>query len=112
MAILREANAKPIPIARSRPSTWRGTELPQEEYARYEKIAVDASRKLVEALKKKPDVAVGSVLVPQDPLERLAYAMVGPLEARRARTTSCRRATSPASPTPSRNIPWPRAWAP
>jgi monoamine oxidase len=81
MAILREANAKPIPDRQDQAIYMGGTELPKNEYARYEKIAVDASRKLVEALKKKPDVAVGSVLVPQDPLERLAYAMVGPLEA-------------------------------
>jgi monoamine oxidase len=81
MAILREANAKPIPDRQDQSIYMGGTELPREEYARYEKIAVDASRKLVEALRKKPDAAVGSVLVPQDPLERLAYAMVGPLEA-------------------------------
>ena len=39
-----------------------------------------AEKALADALKKQPDVAVGPLLVPQDPLERLAYAMVGPLE--------------------------------
>jgi monoamine oxidase len=81
MAILREQNVKPIPDREQQALYIGGTELPKEEYARFEKIAVDASRKLVEALKKAPDVPVGRVLVPHDPLERLAYALVGPLEA-------------------------------
>ena len=80
MAILREANAKPILDRQEQTLYLGGTELPKDEYARFEKIAVDASRKIAEAL-KKPDVPVGRLLVPQDPLERLAYAMVGPLEA-------------------------------
>jgi len=80
MAILRDMNAKPVPDRQDQAIYLSGTELPREEYARYEKIAVDASRKLVAALKRAPDVPVGQVLVAQDPLERLAYAMVGPLE--------------------------------
>jgi monoamine oxidase len=80
MAILRDMNVKPVPDRQDQAIYLSGTELPREEYARYEKIAVDASRKLVAALKRAPDVPVGQVLVAQDPLERLAYAMVGPLE--------------------------------
>ncbi len=79
-AILRDLNARPVADRGQQSIYLGGTEAPREEYARYEKIAVDASRKLAEALKKAPDVAVGRVLVAQDPLERLAYAMVGPLE--------------------------------
>ena len=94
MAILREANAKPILDRQEQTLYLAGTELPREEYARFEKIAVDASRKIAAALKKppplaglgvtpgkEPDVIVGRLLVPQDALERLAYALVGPLEA-------------------------------
>jgi monoamine oxidase len=80
MAILKEMNARPLPDRLEQAIYIGGTEAPREEYARFEKIAIDASRKLVEALKKAPDVPVGRVLVAQDPLERLAYAMVGPLE--------------------------------
>jgi monoamine oxidase len=93
MAILREANAKPILDRQEQTLYLGGTELPREEYARFEKIAVDASRKIAAALKKpppfsalgvtpgkEPDVIVGRLLAPQDPLERLAYALVGPLE--------------------------------
>jgi monoamine oxidase len=80
MAILREMNAKPVPDRGEQAIYIGGTEAPREEYARFEKIAVDASRKLVEALKKAPDVPVGRVLVAENPLERLAYATVGPLE--------------------------------
>jgi monoamine oxidase len=80
MAILRDMNAKPVPDRQQQAIYVSGTELPQPEYARFEKIAVDATRKLVEALRKAPDMPVGRVLAPQDPLERLAYAMVGPLE--------------------------------
>ena len=80
VAILRELNARPV-ADRDRQSLYvGGREAPREDYARYEKIAAEASHKLGEALKKAPDVAVGRVLVPQDLLERLAYAMVGPLE--------------------------------
>ncbi len=94
MAILREVNAKPILDRQEQTLYLGGTELPKEEYARFEKIAVDASRKIAAALKKppplavlgvtpgkEPDVIVGRLLTPQDPLERLAYALVGPLEA-------------------------------
>jgi len=94
MAILREANAKPILDRQEQTLYLAGTELPKEEYARFEKIAVTASRKIAEALRKPPpmsslgvtpgkdpDVIVGRLLVPQDALERLAYALVGPLEA-------------------------------
>ena len=80
MAILRDMNAKPVPDRSEQAIYLGGTEASREDYARFEKIAVEASRKLVEALKKQPDVAVGRALVAQDPLERLAYAMVGPLE--------------------------------
>jgi len=80
MAILRDMNVRPVPDRQEQAMYAGGTEAPKDEYARYEKIAVDASRKLVEALKKAPDVPVGRVLVATDPLERLAYAMVGPLE--------------------------------
>ena len=94
MAILREANARPILDRQEQTLYLGGKELPPEEYARFEKIAVDASRKIAAALKKppplaglgvtpgkEPDVIVGRLLAPQDPLERLAYALVGPLEA-------------------------------
>jgi monoamine oxidase len=97
MAILREANAKPVPDRQEQTLCISGKELPLADYARFEKIAVDASRKLAAALKKPPpavppiavpvppgappDLIVGRLLVPQDPLERLAYAMMGPLEA-------------------------------
>jgi monoamine oxidase len=94
MAILREANARPILDRQEQTLYLGGTEPPREDYARFEKIAVDASRKIAAALKKppplsslgvtpgkEPDVIVGRLLAPQDPLERLAYALVGPLEA-------------------------------
>ncbi len=97
MAILRETNAKPIPDRQEQTLYISGKELPNEEYARFEKIAIDASRKIAAALIKPPmaippvavpvpagapsDVIVGRLLKPQDPLERLAYAMMGPLEA-------------------------------
>jgi monoamine oxidase len=80
MAILREMHARPVPDRQEQAIYVGGTELPREEYARFEKIAIDATRKLVNALKAAPDVAVGRVLAAQDPLERVAYAMVGPLE--------------------------------
>jgi monoamine oxidase len=80
MAILKEMNARPVPDRQEQAIYVGGTELPREEYARFEKIAVDATRKLVNALKTAPDVSVGRVLAAQDPLERVAYAMVGPLE--------------------------------
>jgi monoamine oxidase len=94
MAILREANARPILDRQEQTLYLAGKEPAREEYARFEKIAVDASRKIAAALKKppplsalgvtpgkEPDVIVGRLLTPQDPLERLAYALVGPLEA-------------------------------
>ena len=94
MAILREANAKPILDRQEQTLCLAGAELPREEYARFEKIALTASRKIAEALRKppplsslgvtpgkEPDVIVGRLLTPQDALERLAYALVGPLEA-------------------------------
>ena len=80
VAILRELNARPVADREQQGLYLGGTEAPREGYARFEKIAAEATRKLGEALQKAPDVAVGSVLVPQDPLERLAYATVGPLE--------------------------------
>ncbi len=80
VAMLRELNARPVADRGQQGLYFGGREAPAEEYARYEKIAGEASVKLGEALKKAPDVAVGSVLVPRDLLERLAYAMVGPLE--------------------------------
>ena len=46
MAILREANAKPIPGRQEQAIYLSGKEIPQAEYARFEKIAVDASRKI------------------------------------------------------------------
>jgi monoamine oxidase len=80
MAIVREAAAKAI-LDRSEQALYvAGKELSKEDYERFEKIAHAATRKIADALKKQPDVAVGPLLVPQDPLERLAYAMVGPLE--------------------------------
>lgn len=79
-AILRDLKAQAY-IDREQQSIYLGgTEVPAEEYARLGKISAEASRKLGEALKRKPDVPVGEVLVAQNPLERLAYAMVGPLE--------------------------------
>ena len=80
MAILKEMNVRPVPDRQEQAIYIGGTEAPRDEYARFEKIAIDASRKLVAALKRGTDVPVGRVLVAQDPLERLAYAMVGPLE--------------------------------
>jgi monoamine oxidase len=71
---------KAIPDRQEQAIYSGGTQISAEEYARFGKIAVEATRKLAEALKKAPDVAVGRVLVAQDPLERLAYATVGPLE--------------------------------
>jgi len=80
MAIVREAAAKAI-LDRSEQALYvAGKELSKEDYERFEKIAHEATRKIAEALKKQPDVVVGRLLAPQDPLERLAYAMVGPLE--------------------------------
>ncbi|MDP1962439.1 MAG: NAD(P)/FAD-dependent oxidoreductase [Reyranella sp.] len=80
MAIVREASAKAI-LDRSEQALYvAGKELSREDYGRFEKIAHEATRKIAEALKTQPDVAVGRLLVPQDSLERLAYAMVGPLE--------------------------------
>jgi monoamine oxidase len=94
MAILREASARPVPDRQEQMLFISGKELQQDEYARFEKIAVDASRKIAAALKKppplsglgvtpgkEPDVIVGRLLVPADPLQQLAYALVGPLEA-------------------------------
>lgn len=85
MAIVRDARARTIPDRDRQSIHLAGKELPRDEYARFEKIAQDASRKLDEALKKAPphfpDAVVGRVLVPeQDPLRILAYAMVGPLD--------------------------------
>jgi monoamine oxidase len=80
VAILRELNARAVAERGQQSLYIAGSEAPPQEYARYEKIAVEASRKLVAALKTVPDIAVGRVLAAQDPLERLAYAMVGPLE--------------------------------
>jgi monoamine oxidase len=80
MAIAKEMNVRPVPDRQEQAIYLGGSELPGEEYARFEKIAIEASRTLVEALKKAPDIAVGRVLVARDPLERLAYATVGPLE--------------------------------
>ncbi len=80
MAIVREAAAKAI-LDRSEQALYvAGKELSKEDYERFEKIAHDATRKIADALKQQPDVAVGRLLTAQDPLERLAYAMVGPLE--------------------------------
>jgi monoamine oxidase len=95
MAILKETNARPVLDRQQQSLYLAGNEIPQPEYARFEKIAVDASRKIAEALKKpppmigpgivlgpQPDVVIGRVLQPtQDPLEQLAYALIGPLEA-------------------------------
>ena len=64
VAILRDMNARPVPDRQEQVIYASGAQLPKEEYARFEKIAVDASRKLVEALKKAPDVPVGRVLAP------------------------------------------------
>ena len=93
-AILREMGAKPIPDREQQALYIAGKEIPRDEYARFEKIAVDASRKIASALKNtelvgpgvvrtpQPDIVVGRLLQPsQDPLEQLAYALVGPLEA-------------------------------
>jgi monoamine oxidase len=80
MAIVREAAAK-ASLDRSEQAIFlAGKELSKEDYARYEKIAENATRKIDEVLKKLPDFVVGKLLVPQDPLEQLAYAMMGPLE--------------------------------
>jgi monoamine oxidase len=85
LAIVKEAQARAIPERDQQSLYLGGTELSGEKYAQFEKIAQEASRKLAEALKKAPahfsDAVVGRVLVPeQDPLQVLAYAMVGPLE--------------------------------
>jgi monoamine oxidase len=80
MAIVREAAAKAILDQSEQGLYVAGKELSKEDHARFEKIAHEATRKIAEALKTQPDVAVGRLLVAQDPLERLAYAMVGPLE--------------------------------
>ncbi|MBI3199127.1 MAG: FAD-dependent oxidoreductase [Rhodospirillales bacterium] len=80
MAIVREAAAKAILDQSEQAICVAGKELSKEDYERFEKIAHEATRKIAEALKNQPDVAVGRLLVAQDPLERLAYAMVGPLE--------------------------------
>ena len=80
MAILREMGVAPVPDRQEQAIYAGGAQIPQEEYARFGKIAVEASRKLAAALKTAPDIAVDRVLVAQDPLERLAYATVGPLE--------------------------------
>jgi len=80
MAIVREAAAKAILDEPEQLIYLAGKELSKEDYARFEKIAKDATRKIAEALKRVPDIALGRLLVAQDPLERLAYATVGPLE--------------------------------
>lgn len=84
MAIVREAQARTVPERDEQLLYLAGAELPKDEYARFEKIAQEASRKLQEALKRAPpqfgDAVVGRVLVPADQLQALAYAMVGPLE--------------------------------
>jgi monoamine oxidase len=80
MAIVREAAAKASLDRAEQAIFLAGKELSREDYARYEKIARNATRKIDEQLKKVPDFVVGKLLVPQDPLERLAYAMMGPLE--------------------------------
>jgi monoamine oxidase len=110
MAILREANAKPILDRQEQTLYLAGKEPAREEYARFEKIAVDASRKIAAALKKPPPLSARGVTPGKEPV---AWPTPWSGRSRRAsRTTSCRRATSRASPTPSRNILWPRAWAP
>ena len=80
MAIVREAAAKATVDRAEQAVFLAGKELSKADHARFEKIAENATRKIEEALKKLPDVVVGKLLVPQDPLERLAYAMMGPLE--------------------------------
>ena len=80
MAIVRETAAKSVLDEPEQLIYLSGKELSKEEYARYEKVAKDATRKIAEALKRAPDIAIGKLLVAQDPLERLAYATVGPLE--------------------------------
>ena len=80
MAIVRETAAKSVLDEPEQLIYLSGKELSKEDYARYEKIAKDATRKIAEALKRVPDIAIGKLLVAQDPLERLAYATVGPLE--------------------------------
>jgi hypothetical protein len=44
MAILKEMNARPLPDRLEQAIYVGGTEAPREEYARFEKIAIDASR--------------------------------------------------------------------
>ena len=77
MAIVREAAAKAILDRSEQVMYVAGKEFSKVDYERFEKIAHEATRKIAEALRKQPDVVVGRLLVPQDPLERLAYAMVG-----------------------------------
>lgn len=83
-AIVKEAQARTVPERDEQLLYLAGTELPKDEYTRFEKIAQEASLKLQEALKRAPpqfaDAVVGRVLVPADQLQALAYAMVGPLE--------------------------------
>jgi monoamine oxidase len=94
MAILREANARPVPDRQEQALYLAGKELGPQDYARFAKIASDASRKIAGALKNpppmigpgvvrtpQPDVVIGRLLQPQDPLERLTYALAGPLQA-------------------------------
>lgn len=84
MAIVKEAQARTLPERDEQRLYLSGTELPKDEYARFEKIAQDASRSLQEALRRAPpqfgDAVVGRVLMPADQLQTLAYAMIGPLE--------------------------------
>jgi monoamine oxidase len=84
MAIVKEVQARTIAERDEQLLYLSGSELPRAEYDRFEKIAQEASRKLQEALKGAPppfaDAVVGRVLVPADPLQTLAYSMVGPLE--------------------------------
>jgi len=65
MAILKEANARPVLDRQQQSLYLSGNEIPQQEYARFEKIAVDASRKIADALKKPPPmIGPGVVLTP------------------------------------------------
>lgn len=81
MAILREMGAKPVADRERQRIYLAGNEISKEDYARLEKISGAAAHKIAEVLKLMPDVSVGKLLAPQDRLEKLAYSMVGPLEA-------------------------------
>jgi len=81
MAMVREAGGKPVKDKETGTLHLDGKELEREDYARFEKYSRDVGRRLESVLKEVPDMAIGRAVFANDPLERLALALMGPLDA-------------------------------